>query len=105
MDAASQFVRSLHTLLEGDPLTASYLLPLDSLTSSSYRERFRMRGEPQYVVREHDTETWMTPLEFYVRSRRSAIQLSKYVPSEVIRGSVDVPTGGVSQERVAGSWS
>ena len=81
-DSQKKFVESLRDLLSFDALTYQWLMPLDPLLNQSYQRRFRMSSKdaPQYLVFDHtfyNGQSWLTPDEFYLRSRMKAEDLAQ----------------------------
>lgn len=95
MDIQNTFVSELETYL--DPLTSIWLRPLEPLLDISYQFRFRISNKtPQYLVYDDHFiagQSWLTPYEFYVRSRRVAENLKHRECSQVGEVEEDCPTG------------
>lgn len=96
-DSQKKFVESLRELLEFDALTFQWLMPLDPMLNQSYQRRFRMSSQnvPQYLVFDRtfcNGESWLTPNEFYIRSKIKAKDLTQlgYLGGDIF---ADAPTG------------
>ena len=96
-EAQKKFVETLRELIRFDALTSEWLMPLEPLLNVSYERRFCFGGQLQnyvyYMVYTDMNEQWLTPEEFYQRSRLIAENL---LSRGWLNESSIVPTGGVS---------
>tara|TARA_A100001015_G_C14715101_1_gene603663 strand:- start:316 stop:594 length:279 start_codon:yes stop_codon:yes gene_type:complete len=91
---AQGFVDELRLLLNDDPTTSQWLLPLEPLLNISYAQRFCVANNTCYYLVYDDAfnggEKWMTADEFYLRSK---VIVEKYVRRGYYEAP-DIPTGG-----------
>jgi hypothetical protein len=102
------FIDALNWYLDDDPNTSQWLLPLEPLLHQSYSHRFRASdGVVYFQVYDNVFQggsTWLTPFEFYERSKQIANEYIRRgyfrnLSGEPQTGSLDhdaydVPTGG-----------
>ena len=93
---AQAFIDELRLLLQDDPTTSQWLLPLDALLETPYAHRFRIENNACYYLVYDDAfnegEKWLTVREFYIRSINI---VEEYIKNGYYQRIVtDIPTGG-----------
>jgi hypothetical protein len=93
LEPAKKFVDSLQDILMHDPDISKWLLPLEPLLQSSYRNRFRIvEGQAHYLVYDDDFEQghlWLDSEQYYKRASKKIREILKQ--NDMIRD--DTQTG------------
>ena len=97
-EAAFRFVETLAAYLSTDPLTSEWLLPLEPMLAPSYRSRFDVSPDDAVRFLVYDDSFpegrgWLSPGDFYTRSRGVAERLAYRGWIGTSTDEDDLPTG------------